>query len=236
MADTVSSVRRFILESPPGEWALKQLRELLIGSLRQGPIPQHVAFEMDGNRRYARSHRMETVEGHHRGFEALARIMEVCYKCGVKVVTVYAFSIENFNRPKYEVEGLMELAKSKLEQLTSYGDILDRYGARVRVLGQREMIRDDVLEVVDKASARTRHNNKSVHSPFNIPLLTPLQSGVEHLLPLHVQSRDHDRHQVHRPRLPLSPPAQSHALFAVSHQAKDTLATAGRTRTAAHDS
>jgi ditrans,polycis-polyprenyl diphosphate synthase len=161
MSDVVSSLRRFILESPPGEWALAQLRDVLIGALKQGPVPQHVAFEMDGNRRYARNHRMETVEGHHRGFEALARIMEVCYKCGVKVVTVYAFSIENFNRPKYEVEGLMELAKTKLEQLTSYGDILDRYGARVRVLGQREMIRDDVLQVVDKAAARTQHNNRS---------------------------------------------------------------------------
>lgn len=89
--------------------------------------------------------------------------MEICYTSGVKVVTVYAFSIENFNRPKYEVEGLMELAKIKLEQLTKYGHILDRYGARVRVLGQRDMIRTDVLEVVDKAVARTKHNNKSVH-------------------------------------------------------------------------
>jgi ditrans,polycis-polyprenyl diphosphate synthase len=86
--------------------------------------------------------------------------MEVCYRCGVKVVTVYAFSIENFNRPKYEVEGLMELAKSKLEQLTTYGDILDRYGARVRVIGQRELIPDDVLQVVDKAVARTQHNTQ----------------------------------------------------------------------------
>lgn len=74
MADTVSLLRRLILESPPGEWAINQLRELLIGALKQGPIPQHVAFEMDGNRRYARSRRMETVEGHHRGFEALARV------------------------------------------------------------------------------------------------------------------------------------------------------------------
>lgn len=88
------------------------------------------------------------------------QIMEVCYKCGVKVVTVYAFSIENYNRPKYEVEGLMQLAKVKLEQLTTYGDILDRYGASVRILGQRELLRDDVLEVVDKAVARTKNNNK----------------------------------------------------------------------------
>lgn len=88
--------------------------------------------------------------------------MEICYKCGVKVVTVYAFSIENFNRPKYEVEGLMQLAKVKLEQLTTYGDILDRYGACVRILGQRELIREDVLEVMDRAVARTKHNNKYV--------------------------------------------------------------------------
>ncbi|KAG6282722.1 hypothetical protein E4U48_003378 [Claviceps purpurea] len=162
MSDVVSLLRRLVLESPPGEWALRRLRELLIGALRQGPVPQHVAFEMDGNRRYAKSRRMETVEGHHRGFEALARIMEICYKCGVKVITVYAFSVENYNRPKHEVEGLMQLAKVKLEQLTTYGDILDRYGACVRVLGQREMIRQDVLEVVDKAVARTKHNNKTV--------------------------------------------------------------------------
>ncbi|KAG5984205.1 hypothetical protein E4U55_005745 [Claviceps digitariae] len=162
MSDVVSLLRRLVLESPPGEWALRRLRELLIGALRQGPVPQHVAFEMDGNRRYAKNHRMETVEGHHRGFEALARIMEICYKCGVKVITVYAFSVENYNRPKHEVEGLMQLAKVKLEQLTTYGDILDRYGACVRVLGQREMIREDVLKVVDKAVARTKHNNKAV--------------------------------------------------------------------------
>ncbi|KAK1256463.1 hypothetical protein MKX07_008722 [Trichoderma sp. CBMAI-0711] len=187
MADTVSLLRRLILESPPGEWAVNQLRELLIGALKQGPIPQHVAFEMDGNRRYARSRRMETVEGHHRGFEALARIMEICYKCGVKVVTVYAFSIENFNRPKYEVEGLMQLAKVKLEQLTTYGDILDRYGACVRILGQRELIRDDVLEVMDKAVARTKHNNKAVLNicfPYTsrAEMTTAIRSTVQEFL------------------------------------------------------
>lgn len=116
--------------------------------------------------------------------------MEICYKCGVKVVTVYAFSIENYNRPKYEVEGLMQLAKVKLEQLTNYGHILDRYGARVRVLGQRDMIRADVLEVVDKAVARTKHNNKLVlHLQGSIGReLTHGQGRVEHLLPLHIES------------------------------------------------
>ena len=63
-----------MLASPPVEWGIYHLREMLIGALRQGPIPQHVAFVMDGNRRFARSHKIETVEGHNLGFEALARV------------------------------------------------------------------------------------------------------------------------------------------------------------------
>lgn len=99
MADTVSLLRRLILESPPGEWAVNQLRELLIGALKQGPIPQHVAFEMDGNRRYARSRRMETVEGHHRGFEALARVRcpstRLCHYFIFHVVNIVALDHGN---------------------------------------------------------------------------------------------------------------------------------------------
>src|SRR2546423_10697660 len=69
-----SRLMKWIMSSPPAEWALSQIRELLIGALRRGPIPRHVAFVMDGNRRYARNHRIETVEGHNLGFEALARV------------------------------------------------------------------------------------------------------------------------------------------------------------------
>ncbi|KAL2157803.1 hypothetical protein VTH06DRAFT_5072 [Thermothelomyces fergusii] len=158
----LSRLRSWFLSSPPAEWALNRLRSTLIGALSQGPIPGHVAFEMDGNRRYARSHKIETIEGHHLGFEALARVLEVCYKCGVKVVTVYAFSIENFHRPKYEVDGLMQLAKVKLEQLIQHGELLDRYGASVRVLGRLDLIPPDVLEVVEKAMAATRNNTECV--------------------------------------------------------------------------
>jgi len=70
----LSQFKRWLVTSPPAEWAIDQVRELLIGSLKQGPIPKHVAFVMDGNRRFARSHRIETVEGHNLGFEALARV------------------------------------------------------------------------------------------------------------------------------------------------------------------
>src|SRR4051794_37999321 len=70
----LSQTRKWLLSSPPIEWAVSRLRELLIGALRQGPIPQHVAFIMDGNRRFARRSHIETVEGHNLGFEALARV------------------------------------------------------------------------------------------------------------------------------------------------------------------
>ena len=78
MAPThMAHIRRWIVQSPPVEWAIMQLRELLIGALKQGPVPNHVAFVMDGNRRFARSHRMETVEGHNLGFEALAKVCPI---------------------------------------------------------------------------------------------------------------------------------------------------------------
>ncbi|KAI0162940.1 Decaprenyl diphosphate synthase-like protein [Pestalotiopsis sp. NC0098] len=157
-----SQLSKWLLTSPPLEWVLKNARELLIGTLRQGPIPQHVAFEMDGNRRFAQNHHIEAIEGHNLGFEALARVLEICYKCGVKVVTVYAFSIENFNRPKSEVGGLMKMAKIKLEQLCQHGALLDRYGACIRVLGERDLIPEDVLPFVDRAVEMTKHNKNAV--------------------------------------------------------------------------
>jgi ditrans,polycis-polyprenyl diphosphate synthase len=69
-----SVFQRWLFTSPPAEWVLGQLRELLLGALKQGPVPRHIAFVMDGNRRYAKNHRIETIEGHHLGFEALAKV------------------------------------------------------------------------------------------------------------------------------------------------------------------
>jgi ditrans,polycis-polyprenyl diphosphate synthase len=75
-------------------------------------------------------------------------------------VTVYAFSIENFKRSKYEVDALMEMAKVKLSQLSQHGDLLDRYGASVRILGQRDLVKPDVLEVMDRAVDLTKSNGE----------------------------------------------------------------------------
>jgi ditrans,polycis-polyprenyl diphosphate synthase len=73
-----SSLRTWAAQSPPvewlAEWTANRLRDLALGTLRQGPVPQHIAFVMDGNRRYARTHKKEVVEGHSAGFETLARV------------------------------------------------------------------------------------------------------------------------------------------------------------------
>lgn len=88
------------------------------------------------------------------------QILEVCYKSGVKVVTIYAFSIENFKRSRYEVDALMDMAKFKLSQLAQHGDLLDRYGASIRILGQRDLVKPDVIEAMDRAVEMTKGNNK----------------------------------------------------------------------------
>ncbi|KAF2401002.1 Di-trans-poly-cis-decaprenylcistransferase [Trichodelitschia bisporula] len=158
----LSQIRKWFLQSPPAEWAVQHVRELLLGAMRQGAVPQHVAFVMDGNRRFARSHQIEPIEGHNLGFEALAKILEVCYKIGVKVVTIYAFSIENFKRTKYEVDALMDMAKVKLSQLAQHGELLERYGARMEFLGQKEMVRPDVLDAIENAIKMTSGNSRAV--------------------------------------------------------------------------
>lgn len=90
------------------------------------------------------------------------QILEVCYKSGVHTVTIYAFSIENFKRSRYEVDALMEMAKIKLTQLSQHGELLDRYGARIRILGQRDLLKPDVLEAMDRACDMTAHNHQTV--------------------------------------------------------------------------
>lgn len=87
----------------------------------------------------------------------------MCYKLGVKVITVYAFSIENFKRSKYEVDALMDLFKVKLAQISQHGELLDQYGASIRILGQRDLIRPDILEACNNAVEVTRGNGELVH-------------------------------------------------------------------------
>ncbi len=77
-------------------------------------IPKHIAIIMDGNGRWAREKRLPKIMGHRKGAEAIRGVLKACGEWGVKYLTLYAFSTENWNRPKYEVEGLMLLLENQL--------------------------------------------------------------------------------------------------------------------------
>ncbi|KIL66985.1 hypothetical protein M378DRAFT_322594 [Amanita muscaria Koide BX008] len=162
---------------------LTHLRNFLLFVLAAGPIPAHVAFVMDGNRRYARSHHKVIQQGHGEGFVALRGILEVCLRLGIRCVSAYAFSIENFKREKKEVDALMELAEEKLEELCKHGDLLDEYGVRLNVIGKRELLPESVQRAVDKAETMTRHNDHAILNlcmPYTSrdEIATAMQSAV----------------------------------------------------------
>ncbi|KAI8838632.1 Decaprenyl diphosphate synthase-like protein [Chytridium lagenaria] len=97
----------------------RAMEDLILSILKLGPVPKHVAFIMDGNRRYAKGKGMMVQKGHQQGFEKLENTLDWCLRLGVKVVTVYAFSTENFNRDPHEVQLLMDLAGDKFEDFAT---------------------------------------------------------------------------------------------------------------------
>lgn len=123
-------------------------------------MPKHVAFIMDGNRRYAQKQHVERQQGHSQGFEKLAQTLRWCLKLGIHEVTVYAFSIENFKRSKEEVDGLMELARQKFARLLEEQENLEKHGVQIRVLGDLSLLPEDIQKLIAQAVMRTRSYNK----------------------------------------------------------------------------
>ncbi|KAF5391454.1 hypothetical protein D9757_001887 [Collybiopsis confluens] len=142
--------------------ATRLAQRLLLWVLAAGPIPQHVAFVMDGNRRYARSKGKIVQEGHGDGYMALRRVLEICLRLNVRCVSVYAFAIDNFKRSPDEVEALMYLAESKLLELCAHGNLLQEYDVRLNVIGRTELFPEYVQKAVVKAEGMTRKNNRSI--------------------------------------------------------------------------
>lgn len=136
------------------------LDTILLKLLRCGQIPRHVAFIMDGNRRFARERNIEKIEGHTQGFDKLAETLQWCNDVGVKEVTVYAFSIENFKRKEDEVEGLLNLAREKFRRLIKESDKLKEHGIRVKVIGNVTLLPEDLRDLIAEAEACTRDNSE----------------------------------------------------------------------------
>jgi tritrans,polycis-undecaprenyl-diphosphate synthase [geranylgeranyl-diphosphate specific] len=129
-------------------------------NLRPENMPKHVAIIMDGNRRYSRIQgSMDPIEGHRRGISTLERFLDWCVDLGIEIVTVYAFSTENFKRPKNEVEGLMNLFKENFESIAQNKKI-HKNEVKIKAVGQLELLPDNVRTAIEIAEKSTSNYNK----------------------------------------------------------------------------
>lgn len=138
-------------------------QRVAVNVVRSGPIPRHVAFIMDGNRRFANKVNLNSVtDGHVRGFDKLAEALQWCLDLGIDEVTVYAFSIENFKRQQNEVDTLMEMAREKFERLMEEKDRLNERGICIRMVGNWSLLPLDLQKCMANAMLLTKDNSRAI--------------------------------------------------------------------------
>ena len=119
-------------------------------------VPVHVSMIMDGNGRWAKERGKERVYGHFEGVESVRACVEAAAESGVKYLSIYAFSEENWNRPQEEVDALMGLmVKAMAAEMAK----LDRSGVRFMVIGNRDRLGDELNRTIDECMAMTAHND-----------------------------------------------------------------------------
>ena len=119
-------------------------------------VPQHVAIIMDGNGRWAKSQGKERIFGHFNGVEAVRASVKAATKAGVKFLTLYAFSTENWNRPKEEVDALMELLVSTISMETPN---LNKKGVRLQAIGDIKSLPESCQNELQESIDITSNNN-----------------------------------------------------------------------------
>ena len=125
--------------------------------IRADALPRHVAVIMDGNGRWAERRGLDRIEGHRAGIESVRAVVRAAHELGVRQLTLYAFSTENWSRPKGEVDELMRLLEHYLE---SELEEVDRNGIRVRAIGRLERLPESARAKLDEALGRTRDNDE----------------------------------------------------------------------------
>ena len=120
-------------------------------------LPRHIAIIMDGNNRYGKAHAFQAGAGHIKGKDALDPIVEHCLARGIKVLTVFAFSSENWARPQPEVDLLMQLLENTIhEQLPR----MNKYQIRLRFIGNRSILNPNLQALMADAETQTAHFDK----------------------------------------------------------------------------
>lgn len=120
--------------------------------MNQSPLPTHVAIIMDGNGRWAKKRFLPRLEGHRAGAKSVRNTVEECRKLGIRYLTLYAFSTENWTRPQEEVSGLMKLF---IEYLKSEAATLAKNKVRLRAIGERDKLPSEILALLEDVEAQT---------------------------------------------------------------------------------
>jgi undecaprenyl diphosphate synthase len=120
-------------------------------------VPQHIGYIVDGNRRWAKGHGIPTYEGHLAGYNAIIEVVMATFDAGVKVVSAYTFSTENWKRSEQEVSKLMGLV---LRLLTSDIHILEENNIRLRILGSKDRLSKGILKAISEAEEKTKDNTR----------------------------------------------------------------------------
>jgi len=126
-----------------------------IFTLKPDLLPRHIAIIMDGNGRWARKRSLNRIKGHREGAESVRDIVRACREIGIEVLTLYAFSTENWRRPQKEVSALMKLLKDFLK--SELAEMMEN-DIRMNGLGDIERFPEDVLKVLKKVMGETRQN------------------------------------------------------------------------------
>ena len=135
--------------------------------LKPDKMPKHVAIIMDGNRRYSKLQgNIDVVKGHEIGVDTLEKVLDWSIELGIEIITVYAFSTENFNRPQHEVEGLMKLFATNFKRLVDHEKIHNNE-VKVKVVGRTELIPESVRDAIKEAENATAKYDKRL---FNIAI------------------------------------------------------------------
>lgn len=160
------------------------------------PIPQHVGIIMDGNGRWARARGLSRMEGHRAGTRNIRRVLEEAVRIGIKVLTIYAFSTENWGRPRAEVSHLMRLIS---ESIRNELDELDAQGVQIRHSGRLAGVSAYLQKQIRGAIERTRHNDRIIlNVAFNYGGRAEIIDAIKHIIEDGVKPEDVDEALVGR--------------------------------------
>ncbi len=151
------------------------------GEVQFGVLPNHLGIIMDGNGRWAKKKGLPRSAGHKSGANTFRTISKECARLGIKYVTFYAFSVENWKRPQEEVDALMKLFKEYL--LEAKDDVTKAGNNRIIFIGEREGLSDDLIQLMDEAEEETKdHPGTVIYLAVNYSGRQEIASAVNKLI------------------------------------------------------